>query len=64
MTDTAMISEAIKTNIDQIVETEDSTDRTQVSLDTNKIIGKIFSQVMVGILTDKIAEESIEILQE
>ena len=48
--------------IDQVVETEDSIDRTEVGLDMNKIIGHVISEVIQGILTDKIAEESIEII--
>ena len=46
MTDAIMINEAIRTDIDEIVETEDSTDRTEVGLDMNKIIGKVISEVM------------------
>ena len=46
MRDAVMISEAIRTNIGQIVETEDSTDRTEVGLDTNKIIGDVILEVM------------------
>ena len=57
-----MISEAIKTDIDQIVETEDNTDRTEVGLGVYKIID-VISEVTWGILTDRIAEESIEIIK-
>ena len=39
MTDANVIIEAIRTNIDQIVETEDSIDRTEVGLDMKNIIG-------------------------
>ena len=46
ITDTIMISEATRTNIGQIVETEDSTERTQVGLDMSKIIGEVISEVM------------------
>ena len=46
MTGAIMISEAIRTNIDQIVETEDSIDRTEVDLDMNKIIGEVILEVM------------------
>ena len=56
MTNAITISEAIKTDIGQIVETEDIIERTEAGLGTNKII---FSEVMQGILTDRIAEESI-----
>ena len=45
MTDTSMTSEAIRTNICQIVETEDSIDRTEVGIDMNKIIGEVISEV-------------------
>ena len=62
MTDPIMISEAIKIDIGQIVETEDNIDRIEVGLGMNKIIGEIISEVMQGILTDRIAEESIEII--
>ena len=46
MTDTVMISEATRTGIYQIAETEDSTDRTELGLDMNKITGEIISEVM------------------
>ena len=46
MTDTIMISKAIRTSMDQIVETEYSIDRTEVVLDMNKIIGEAISEVM------------------
>ena len=42
MTDAIMMSEATRTDIDQIVETEDS---TEVGLDMNKIIGEVISEV-------------------
>ena len=45
MTDAIMISEAIRTDIGKIVETEDSTDRTEVGLDMNKIIGEVIPEV-------------------
>ena len=60
MTDGVMTSEAIRRDVDQIVETGDSIDRTDVGLGMNKFIGEVISEVMQGILTDKIAEESIE----
>ena len=59
-----MISKAIRTNIGLIVETEDSIDRIEVGLDMNKIIGEVISEAMWERLTDKIAEESIEIFTE
>ena len=40
MTDAIMISKAIRTSIDKIVDTEDSIERTEVGLDMNKIIGE------------------------
>ena len=40
-----MISKATRTDIDQIVETEDSTDRTEVGPDMKKIIGEVISEV-------------------
>ena len=43
MTDTIMISKVIRINIDQIVETGDSIEKTEVGLGMNKIIG-----VMLG----------------
>ena len=64
MTDAVMTSKATRTDIDQIVETGDSIDRTEVGLGMNKIIGEVISEVMQGILADKIAEESIEIIRE
>ena len=64
MTDAVTINEIIRINIDQIVETGDNIDRTEVGLGINKIMGEAISEVMQGILTDKIAEESIEIITE
>ena len=64
MTDTIMICKAIRTDIGQIVETGDNIDRTEVGLGRNKIIAEVSSEVMQGILTDRIAEESIEIITE
>ena len=46
MTDTIMISEATRSDIGQIVETEDNTDRTEVGLDMSKIIGEVISEIM------------------
>ena len=64
MTDAIMISEVIRINIDQKVEIGDSIDRIEVGLDINKIVGEVILEVMQGILTDKIADESIEIITE
>ena len=41
MTDAVMTSEAIRTDIDLIVETVDNIDRTEVGLSTNKNIGEV-----------------------
>ena len=41
MTDAIMISEVIRINIDQIEETGDSIERTEVGLGMNKIIGEV-----------------------
>ena len=60
MTDVVMISEAIRTNIDQIMETEDSIDKTKESLGMNKIIGEVISEVMLGILTDKTSRRRVQ----
>ena len=64
MTDAVMTSKAIRTDIDLIVETEDNIDRTEVGLGMNKIIGEVISEVTKGILTDRIAKESIETITE
>ena len=45
MTDAVMISEAIRTDIGQIVETEGSVDRTEVGLGMKKNIGEVISEV-------------------
>ena len=44
------------------METGDGIDRIEVGLDMNKVIGEVISEVTWGILTDKIAEESIEMI--
>ena len=62
MTNAVMTSKAIRTDIDQIVETEDNIDRAEVGLGMNKIIGEVISEVTLGILIDRIVEESIEII--
>ena len=46
------------------METEGSIDKTEVGLGINKIIGEEISEEMRGALTDRIAEESIEIITE
>ena len=43
-TDRIMISKATRTDIGQIVETEDSIDKIEVGLDMNKIIGEEISE--------------------
>ena len=45
---------------DQIVETEDNTDRTEGGPDMNKILGEVILQETLGIMVDKTVEESIE----
>ena len=45
ITDAVIIRKAIKTGIGQIVKTEDNTDRIEVGLGTNKIIGEVISEV-------------------
>ena len=45
MTKAVMISKATRTDIGQIVETEDSTGRTEIGLDMNKIMGEVISEV-------------------
>ena len=45
---------------DQIAETEDNTDKTEVGLDMNKILGEVIVKETLGIMVDKIVEESIE----
>ena len=45
MTDVVMISKATRTDVGQMVEIEDSIDRTEVDLDMNKIIGEVISEV-------------------
>ena len=55
----------IKTGTDQItgqvVETEDNTDKTEVGLETNKIIEEVILEEMQGAMEDKTVEESTEI---
>ena len=46
MTDAIMISDVIRINIYQIVETGDSIDRIEVGLGMNKIIGEAILEVM------------------
>ena len=46
MTNAIMISKGIRTNIGQIVETEDNIDRREVDLGMNKIIGEVISEIM------------------
>ena len=44
------------------METEDNIDRTEVGLGMNKIIGEVISEVTWQTLTDKIAEENMEVI--
>ena len=64
MTDAVITSETIRTDINQIVETEGNIDRTELGLGTNKIIGEVISEVTQGFLTDGISEENIETITE
>ena len=58
----------IRTDTDQItaqtVETEDSTDKTEVGPDTNKIIGEEILEETRGAMVDKTVEEGIETIIE
>ena len=45
---------------DQIAETEDNIDKIETGLDMNKILGEVILREMLGIMVDKIVEESIE----
>ena len=64
MIDAIIVSKVIRIDIGQIVKTGDSIDKIEVGLGMNKIIGEVILEVTQGILTDKIAEESIEIITE
>ena len=64
MIDAIIISEVIRIDIGQTVEIEDSLDRIEVGLGVSKIIGEVILEVTQGILIDKIAEESIEVITE
>ena len=46
MIDTIMISEVIRIDIDQMMETEDSIDKTEAHPHMNKIIGEEISEVV------------------
>ena len=61
MTDAVIINEVIRIDIGQTVEIEDM---IEVGLFMSKIIGELILEVMRGILIDKIAEESIEVITE
>ena len=56
MTDAVMISKAIRTDIGQIVEIEDSIDKTEVGLGMKHIIGEDISEETWDALTDRIAQ--------
>ena len=60
MIDAVMISEVIKIDTGQIVETGDSIDKTEVDQGMNKVIEII--QEHIKILKDKTVEESAEII--
>ena len=55
-----IISIAIRTDIGQIVVTEDNIDRIEVGLDMNRITEEETSEETRGALTDRIVEENIE----
>ena len=66
-TDAIMISEIIRIDIDQTVETGDSIGKTEIDPGMHKIIGEKFLEVMqecIKILKDKPVEESREIITE
>ena len=46
------------------MKTRDSIDRIEVGLGMSKIIGEVILDAMSRILTDRIAEESIEVITE
>ena len=46
--------------IDQTVVTEDNTDKTEVGLDMDKIIGEVTLEETQGAMVDNIVEESTE----
>ena len=67
MIDAVMISEVIKIDTGQIVETGDSIDKIEVDPGINKIIEEESLEVMqehIKILKDKIVEENTEIIIE
>ena len=58
------ISKVIRTDIGQIVATEDSIDKIEVGLDMTKITGGEASEETWGTLTHRTVEENIEIITE
>ena len=65
MIDAVMISEIIKIDTDQIVETGDSIDKIEVDQGMNKIIEEENLELMqehISISKDKIVEDSTEII--
>ena len=54
------IRETIKISRDQIAETEDNTDKTEVGLDMNTIIEEVILEEMQGAMVNKTVEENIE----
>ena len=60
----AIVKEIIRIGIgqiiDQTVETEDNSGKTEVGTDLNKVIGEIILEKIQEIMADKIAEEGIE----
>ena len=62
--DAVIISKVIRIDVGQLVKKRDSIYRIEVGLGMNKIIGEVTLEVRQGILTDKIAQESKEIITE
>ena len=46
---------------DQIAETEDNIDKTDIGLGMNKILGEVILEETLEIMVDKIVEENTEI---
>ena len=52
--------ETIRISTDQIAETENIIDQTEIGLNMSKIIGEVIVEETLGIMVDKTVEESIE----
>ena len=67
MIDAVIISEVLRIDLDQIVETEDSIDKMDVDQGMHKIIEEVVLVVIqecITIMKDKTIEESTEIITE